>query len=561
LSRALVLLIWLRIAGGWAIFWRSGRGSLVALLGKFTVLALFLGSAIGWTRAVWYAFASDPSEPWRVWLRSVVAEAARLAPLPLLLFLVLTGILSVFDKPFRFSANEVNFLCAGPFSRRQLVNYKIGAALSVLFPASFLVAGPLGAAVSGMIPVFVGSLLLLSFIRLVSLVSALLGSMLGLDGSRGPRRLAITLACVCAILTFLWYRYGIRVEDPIEIYRQVERSAGVRAATTPLRWFVGAILARRLWPDLVEWSSLCLLVNALLVAAVHVLDSRLEARPQADDQRALAPDGGRSVRRRAPWRLPLLARCEGAGPIAWRQSINLVRRPEHIRTAFTLFGMFTFVLYMLTRSMTGILFLPTLDGHREINPTGAWVCGAIAIVLPMFIAASLPFDFRGDMGQIDVMKALPVEPLVVAAGELMVPVVIAAGMQWLAMGIVAIGLKSVPAGLWVAALFVPPVSVVLIAIENLPALWFPLRPTPGTKPEPFEQFGHMMLHPLLKNLGHCAVVVATLVVSAAAYFLCGQRAGAALAAAWLTLAASGCGLVAIVAHVFDRFDVTRDVSA
>ena len=38
----------------------------------------------------------------------------------------------------------------------------------------------------------------------------------------------------------------------------------------------------------------------------------------------------------------------------------------------------------------------------------------------------LSFDFRRDMGQIDVLKAIPIEPIVLTAGQLFVPVVTAA---------------------------------------------------------------------------------------------------------------------------------------
>jgi len=480
------------------------------------------------------------------------------APLPLLLFLLWIGIVSVFEKPFRFSPSEVDFLCAGPFDRRQLLNYKYGAAFSGLVVMSFLTA-PLGMAVSGLIPVFVGSLLLLSFFHLFSLVASSLGTMLGLHDPRGLRRLAFTLAFVCAMLAVLWVRFGESALNPIEVYRQVERSLGWRAATSPLRWFVEVILARQLWPDLLEWSALCLLVNGLLFVTVHVLDARLEGRAEADHERAADQEAGHPVSDRAPWALPLLSRCQGLGPIAWRQSMNVVRRPQQIGIALLMYGMLLFLLFALTR--TAILFLPTLDGHLEINPAGARVCGAFAIVLPMFIASGLSFDFRGDMGQIDVLKALPIEPIVLTAGQLFVPVVIATVMQWLAMAGMAIALGSVPAGLWVAAAFAPPVSVVLMAIENVPTFWFPLRQTPGTRPEPFELLGHALVHPLLRMAGYCAAVVATSMVSAGAYFLFGQRVFAALAAAWLTLAAGGAVLVALLAHMFDRFDVTRDVSA
>ncbi len=401
---------------------------------------------------------------------------------------------------------------------------------------------------------------MLCFIHLFSLTVGLLATVLGLGGPRRMRRVAIMLACVGAMLAIFWVRFGKRLENPIEVYRHVERSLGCRIATSPLRWFVEVMLARRLWPELAGWSSLCLLVNALLVSAVHALDARLQLRTEADDRHAAEFDAGPSVTGRVPWALPLLGRWRGLGPIAWRQSMNAVRQPEQIGVAVMIYGILTFLTVMLAVGSTAILFLPTLDGHRELNPAGALVCGVFAVVMPMIIASSLSFDFRGDMGRIDVLKALPVGPIVLTAGQLCVPVAIVAVMQWLALAVVAVGLRSVPAGLWVAAAFVPPVSVVMMAIENLPALWFPLRLTPGFKPEPFEQLGHYLLHPLLKNAGHCAVGVATLVVSAAAYFLFGQHIGAALAAAWLALAAGGCGLVVLLAHVFDQFDVTCDVT-
>ncbi len=559
MSRALVLLIGLREVAGCRTFWRSGRGSPVALLGKLWVLLLLLGAAIGWVSAVWHSLTLDQSDPLRAWLLSAVRDAVRLAPLPLLLFLLLTGLLALFDKPFRFSPTEVDFLCAGPFRRYQLVNYKLGAAFSGQVLISLL-AVPAGMVLSGPVPVFVGSLLLLSFLHLFALVAGSVGATLGLHDSRGMRRLAITIAFLCGTLAISWVRFGRSIENPIEVYRQVASSPVSMAATFPLRCFVEVILAKRLWPDFIAWSSLCLLMNGLLFVTVHVLDARLEARAVEDDGRAAGEEPGRPVSQRVPWALPLLGRCRGVGPIAWRQSINALRKPEQIGVAMLMYGILMFLLVMIACGSTAILFLPTLDGHREINPVGARIFGTFVIVLSMLIASGLSFDFRGDMGQIDVLKSLPIEPLVLTAGQLLVPVMVAAFMQWLALAVMAIGLRSVPAWLWVAAAFVLPVSVVLMAIENLPTLWFPVRQTHGTKPEPFEVLGRVLVHPFLRLAGYSAAVVATSVVSAAAYFLFGQRVSAALIAAWLTLATGGTVLVVILAQAFDQFDVTRDVS-
>ena len=134
-------------------------------------------------------------------------------------------------------------------------------------------------------------------------------------------------------------------------------------------------------------------------------------------------------------------------------------------------------------------------------------------------------------------------------------------MQWVPMAAAAIAFRRAPRRLWTAAAFVPPVSVVLAAIENLPAFWFPVTQTRGTNPDPFELIGHFLIHPLLRLVAYSAVVVVTLAVAAGAYFLSGQQVYAAFGAAWLTLAAVACGLVMLVAHAFDQFDVTRNASA
>jgi hypothetical protein len=139
-------------------------------------------------------------------------------------------------------------------------------------------------------------------------------------------------------------------------------------------------------------------------------------------------------------------------------------------------------------------------------------------------------------------------------------VTIAAVMQWLALAVLALSLRHAPMALWTAAVFVPPVSVILVAIENLPSFWFPLRQTPGKKPEPFEVLGHVMIQPVVKLVGFAAAAFGTLAMSAGAYFVFRQSAVAALVAAWLTLAAGGCGLVMLVSHSFDQFDVSRYIS-
>jgi hypothetical protein len=559
MSRALFLLVPLLFVGGWRSFWRSGRGSRIALLGKLFVCLFLLNAAFWWAFGTWLNLTVARDNAAGSFLRSWFEEGASLVPIPLFVSLAFFGTASVFAKPFRFNPSEENLLCGGPFSRRQLVSYKIGAAFSSLVMLSLLLA-PLGGAVASLLNVFVGQLMVLSLIHLVCLLAGSLGTMAGLHYVGVIRQLVITLAVVVATLAVLWLPFGGLFDNPIAVIRQAGRSSTLRAATLPLRPFAEVFTAKRFWPDLAKWSSLCLVVNGLVLAAIYAIDERLERR--TDDDEATTPaEAEPPISGNAPWAFPLVAPYPGSGPIAWRQALIVIRKPQQIGSAFFLCGLGLCLLYVLIRSLTGLIFLPTLDGHRELNPPGVLGFGVLAILIAMTISAGLSFDFRGDMGQMDVLKALPISPLAVAAGQLFVPVLIASAMQCLGLAVVAIALRSIPPGLWLAAAFVPPVSVVMIAIENLPTLWFPLRQEPGEKPEPFEYLGHVMLHPFLKLVGFALAAVATLAVTVAAYFLSGQRSAVAMIAAWLTLAAGGASLVALLARTFDEFDVTRDVRA
>jgi hypothetical protein len=559
-TRALALLIRFRHFGGWRNFWRSGRGSVIAMVGKALILCYLLTTGLGWVLGVWFALVIPRNDPIRVWLRSSVEEYGRLAPIPLLVFLVFAAVLAAFERPFRFDPAEVDFLQAGPFSRRQLLTYKIGAEFSGLVVLALL-AAPLGTAVFPFLSCFMGILLIFVFVYFCQLVVSSLGMTLGLRGSKGPLRLAVSLAILFTIFALVWFSFGAIRDDPVALYRQAKHSMVWRLALAPLGWFFEVVMAKRVWPDLVQWTSLCLVIDGALLATVYALDARLERREDEADQSAIEAALATPVAARVRWSFPLSSLGGGVWPLAWRQAMSVIRRPDQIGFALFMHGILLFAFYTIVRSGKGLLFLPTLDGHLEVNPVGVRICALLAIMLTMLVASGLSFDFRSDMGRMDVLKALPIAPMASVAGQLFVPVLIASAMQWVLMVVIALALRSVPLGLWVATAFVPPVSIVLMAIENLPSFWFPLRHTPGSRPEPFELFGHVLLHPVVRMVGYAVAAGTTLLVASLAFFLFGERAAAAIFAAWLTLAATGAGLVALLAHTFDRFDVTQDTSA
>jgi hypothetical protein len=536
-NRALVLLIRFRHFAGWRNFWRSGRGSVIAMVAKALCFAYMLIIGLVWAIGVWFSLMNPWDDSIRIWLRSLAEEHGRLAPISLFLFLVVGAVFAAFERPFRFNPAEVDFLQAGPFSRRQILTYKIGSEFSGSVVLALL-AAPLGAAVFPFFSCFAGILLVLAFFSLFQLVVSSLGLTLGLHGAKGWVRLALTLAILATTGAVFWSSFGRLRDDPVALYRHATQTLGWRIALAPLGGFFEVIMAPRIWPDLVQWASPCLVIDGLLLATVYALDARLELREDEADRSAVEVDRATPVAAPVRWSFPLSSLGNGAGPLAWRQAMNVIRGPHQIGFALFMHGILLFASYAIIKYSKGLLFLPTLDGHMEVNPAGIWICGLLAILLPMVIASGLSFDFRGDMGRMDVLKALPMSPLAVVAGQLFVPVVIASVMQWVLMVIIALALERVPPGLWVATAFAPPVSIVLMAIENLPTLWFPLRQTPGSRPEPFEQLGHVLLHPLVRMVGYAVAAGTMVLVAALAFYLFGQRVVAAIVAAWLTLAAT-----------------------
>ena len=560
MSRALIMLIGLRHFGAWRAFLRSGHGSALALVGKVISFAYLLGIWLLWAAGVWFALATPANDPTRLAIRSFVADYGRLAPIPFFLLLVLVAISAVFQRPFYFCPAEVEFVTAGPFSRRQALNFKIGAEFSNLVVIALL-ATPIAAAVSSFLSAFVGTLLLLTFISLFGLVLGSLGTMMGLGGTRGSVRLVLTLGLLGASCALVWFSFGPLRNDPVALYRRATTSLGWRVALAPLRGFFEVMMAQRFWTELIPWTALCLVIDGALLGAVYALDARLEHREDESDERAIEVDDATPAAARERWSLPLPAWGQGAGPLAWRQAMNVVRAPHQVGFAICLNGLLLWLAYVGIKYCKDILFIPTFDGHLEVNPVGVWICGALALVLPMLITSALSFDFRGDAGRLDILKALPMTPLAVVAGQLAVPVMIATVAQWVLMAFIALALQRAPFGLWVAATFAPPVSIVLMAIENLPSFWFPVRQTPGSKPEPFEQFGHVLLHPLVRMVGYAVTTVITVLMAVLAFLLFGNGVVAPTIAAWLTLAVGGVALVALLARVFDRHDVAQDATA
>src|SRR5262249_12261831 len=108
--------------------------------------------------------------------------------------------------------------------------------------------------------------------------------------------------------------------------------------------------------------------------------------------------------------LPMPPWWGGVGPIAWRQATTALRNfaralvPARARAAMAGVSLFT------TRNAPG--------RTEEVTLSFA----GLLVWLPIFLTATTPFDFRGDVDRIEALKTLPISSARLAVGQLATPI-------------------------------------------------------------------------------------------------------------------------------------------
>jgi hypothetical protein len=482
-----------------------------------------------------------------------VGEVRRLGPLFLAAACLYFVIFATGERALTFNPAEVNLLFPAPFARRHLLLYKLASMVGGIVIASGLLAIVMRAYRVNVIAAFVGLFLTMFFLQLVSMLIALVTCALGEHAFTRRRQLALAVLALIAL--------AVVVQVGIERFRggwdriaeEVERSPLVQALLTPLRWFVDAITAERLWPDLVVAAALSLAVDIILVIGVLALDAHyLETAAAASERAYVRLERIRqtgNVALGAPaarFALPGLPFWGGLGPLAWRQLTTAIRSPR------ALIG----VLLVFALTLTPVALQ---GGDADEQNPGANFAGGVMVLLSMIVPQMIPFDFRSDMDRIEVLKTLPAPAWRVALGQLLTPALILTLLQWLAVVGVQIAWQRVDPFLTAFAAFAPLLNTYLVGLENLLFLWYPTRQLPTT-PGDLHHFGRQMLLLLAKMLG---LLLAALPAALLGWvvLLLGGGWPLASAAVWVVLLVPVIAIVPLVALAFDRFDVSRDVPA
>jgi hypothetical protein len=546
---ALLKLIVLTVKSAFRRAFRGARTVKGAFLTLFTmgVLLLMVGPGV-------FAAIAMRGQP------GVVQFSGWLAPyLPIMILglclLIIFG--PAAEMSISFTPAEVDLLFPAPFHRRDLLNYKlaklfIGAVVASLFCSmSALIYLNLW------LSAFVGIFLTLAFTQLLALSVALAGQIVAEHAYTYTRRLLL-LGVGALVLTglaqMIWQTPLRSIPDLAWSFRSTWTG---RALLAPFEVFSHAILADAFFPDLVCWGMAAAAIDLGLLSLVLKLDADYIEGAAAVSQKLYermqrARKGGGlalpTSKSAARLRIPRLPWLGGAGPLAWRQLLLAMRTSRLVILISLGLGC---VLLVMAFVMPG-----GNDGSATLIPTMG--LGFISYLTFLF-AMQLPWAFRGDIDHIDSLKALPVAPLALAAGELAGGVLVLAVIQFVVLAALIVA-KGNPAVILTAAAFLVPIDVLMLGVSNILFLIYPVRLVQSNAAD-FQLMGRLMLLMLLQFL----ILIPGLGIPAAfggiVFWLSGFYWPAFAGTSWLVLV-SELPLVLIgLAWVFQQFDPSTETPA
>jgi hypothetical protein len=454
------------------------------------------------------------------------------------------------ERAVYFSPAEVNFLFAGPFSRRELLLYKLGRTLLGVLVLSLFMATTQWLIFRSWIAAYVGIALSLIFLQLVAMTTAMVGQIVAESAYTQARKtvLAVVLVAVAVGMSqaFAWSGAG----NLTQMARHFAGTAPGLVVLAPFQVFGHAAFSRQVFPDLLLWGSGGLLIDAAVLVLILKLDAdymemaaTVSQKMYAQIQRMRQGGGFSAGAGSGAWRfrIPALPWLGGAGPVAWRQLLLAIRTSRQ---------MIVMSLSLCAMLLLGIVFSKP-GGMGPQLPVTAGI--AMVSYLTFLFSMQAPWGFRGDIDRMDWLKMLPAGALAVATGELIGGVLILTAIQLIVFaGTAAIAPSAMTLAL-VAAVFSLPVNIVLMASNNFLFLLYPVRAAMGTSFD-LQLFGRMMLALVLQSVLLLPAFGFPALFGAVAYLAFDWSIPAFGITAWLVLVAELPVLLMGLAWAFERFD-------
>jgi hypothetical protein len=475
------------------------------------------------------------------------------APFAILGFCLGNLFVSFGESAVAFTAAEVDFLFPGPFSRRSLLAFKmIKTALGTTSTALIFSLVMLRFS-SHWIACFIGIWLTIQFMQLFAMAVVMLGQTLGERAYTAVRRTAVLIIlAVVLLLAAPKLAAGLNT-DPMQLMRQVHSTLLGHVLLWPFDVFAKTITAQNIFPELIQSALIALTIDLLMLAAVISLDANYMETAAALSLRryerfnrirrgGVAGMTGRANTRLHVKPLPFLG---GAGPIAWRQLTGAVRNSRGL-----------FILLSISCTIAAVFLM---RHHSKANSDFGSIAG-VAIWINLIFVSMLKFDFRDELDRLDLLRSLPITPTAIAAAEVAVPTLLLCAIQSLLLVAAAVEHLAPLPLLFAAAAFSLPFNLLLVSIENLMFLLFPLRSV-GLIAGDMQMVGRQMIIFFCKFLLLMTGLSLAALLALPAYILSQKSWPAFTAVMWLALLIISLSMIPLLAHRFSRFDPSLDTPA
>ena len=538
MDAALRRLLWLRLSGGV----RQRIGQLASPAGLFSVAVL---AAVVWLLLATDTYTQSDAADMALDVGGLRENLADFMPFALLAATAMTVLLSI-GSPIHYSPQEINFLLAGPFSRRSVLAYKFAVYTFGALVNAAIITLLLPSRGNPALATFAGTALSLLFIQTASTTLTLCGK--AIKHKLGPRWRLITLLAFISLASLaVWVVIPASDATFTDTLRQSRHHWFGEISLAPFIVFVEIFLAQELGAEFILWLSIGAGLNILLIYAIFFLD-RYSGEPSSV-RRSLSRlrfrHDGKAARHNhgANWSRHILA-FSGVGPIVWRQLINALRGHDRV------------ILVWMT---IAAIAAPLIAASASLDKIGMQL-GIGFFFATYILPKALHLDFRNDLGMMEAYKALPLPPWQICAGQTVVVAVTASLIELTAISGIFLTVNAVPVwGLGVAALFILTFNLVFFALENLVFLLFPSPSVPVGRVD-FEFIGRSIAEYFGKAVVMIAALAASTAVGLKMLVEMDQGVVPAMFLAWLVLIGSGLALIGLGGLAFRRFDVSKTIA-
>jgi hypothetical protein len=504
-----------------------------------------------------------------------------LAALALLVIVLLAWLIPHERAALTFTEAEVAFLFPAPVSRRNLIHFKlVRSQLRILFSALLLTLFSHRFGGNGWIHAL-GWWLILSTLSLHFLGSSFARTLL-LDrgvSNRLRRLLVFVLAASVGAVVWLWAKKTLPpmtsadTADFTSFMNYAQQLLNAGPALYLLYPF--HLLARPFFaPD--AGTFLAALAPALLIFLLHYFwvvfsdvafeEASVEASQKLATRIAAVRAGnwqaaGKKQKARRAW-FKLAPTGPAATALLWKNLIGVGQ-------------IFSARLWIILVVVVAVVFTGFGgSAHAQNISIVAAIIIAILLGYSLLIGPQLlRLDFRQDLPRADVLKTFPLHGWQIALGEILAPVTVLAGFQWLLLLVglsltvympgkhetlmLAIGIS--------AAVLLPALDFLMLLIPNAAVLLFPSWIQSGKdSPRGIEATGQRLIFAVGQLLVLLVALVPAALAFAAVYFPLKFAFGpvtpmpfASLAAAVIVAVEAGLG-VRLLGRLFERFDVTEE---